>query len=72
MTLLLGIDIGTFETKGVLVRADGTVVAQAKRRHGISTPRPGFVEQDPETNWWVDVCSISAPSDLVWWPRTSG
>ncbi|MGV8876299.1 MAG: FGGY-family carbohydrate kinase [Rhodoglobus sp.] len=57
--LFLGIDIGTFETKGVLVDQHGVVRARASRRHGISTPRENFVEQDADDIWWADVCVIS-------------
>lgn len=55
----VGIDVGTFETKGVLVDADGEVLAMARRRHGISTPRPGHVEHDPESDWWADVTAVA-------------
>lgn len=58
--LFLGIDVGTFETKGVLVDAEGEIVARARRRHGLSTPRPGHVEHDPEQDWWAGLCEISA------------
>jgi len=57
--LLLGIDIGSSSTRGVLARADGTPVAQAERRHGLSLPRPGWVEHDAEKVWWRDLCSIA-------------
>lgn len=57
--MFLGIDVGTFESKGVLVERDGTVVAEARRRHGINTPRPGHVEQDAEHVWWADVTAIA-------------
>lgn len=63
----VGIDIGTFETKGVLVDADGVVIAMARRRHGISTPRPGHVEHDPESDWWADLVGVA--SDLMRDPR---
>ena len=33
MAYTLGIDIGTYETKGVLVGADGQIKAQAARAH---------------------------------------
>lgn len=59
MTAFLGIDIGTFETKGVLVGPDGSVHASARRRHGIATPRPGWVEQDPEAVWWAELASVA-------------
>ncbi|ABL82815.1 MULTISPECIES: FGGY-family carbohydrate kinase [unclassified Nocardioides] len=63
----IGIDIGTFETKGVLVDADGEVLALARRRHGISTPRPGHVEHHPETDWWADLAAVA--SELMKHPR---
>ncbi|GMA15332.1 sugar kinase (plasmid) [Deinococcus metallilatus] len=56
--LLLGIDIGTGSSKGVLVRPDGTIVRSHSVPHDISVPRPGFVEQDADTVWWVDVVTL--------------
>lgn len=55
----IGIDVGTFESKGVLVNAEGKVLALSRQRHGLSTPRPGHVEHDPETDWWVGVTAIA-------------
>lgn len=55
----IGIDVGTFETKGVLVNEAGKILALSTRRHEISTPAPGYVEQDAEKIWWVDVCEVS-------------
>lgn len=57
--MFVGIDVGTFESKGVLVDSDGAVIAEARRRHDISTPAPGQVEQDPESVWWADVVGIA-------------
>lgn len=54
----IGIDIGTFETKGVLVDAGGKVLAMARHRHGLSTPRPGHVEHQPETDWWAGLTEV--------------
>ena len=56
--LLLGVDIGTSSSKGVLVQPDGAVVARASRPHQVSTPRPGWVEHDPEDVWWRDFVAI--------------
>ena len=56
---LLGIDIGTSGSKGVLARPDGTIVARSQREHLLSLPRPGWAEHDPETVWWADALSIS-------------
>ena len=57
--LLLGVDIGTASSKGVLVHADGTVVATATRAHEVSRPHPGWVEHDAQTVWWADFTAIS-------------
>lgn len=50
--MLLGIDIGTSSAKGVLVRADGTLVAQSVVEHEVSRPHPGWVEHDATRVWW--------------------
>ena len=55
----LGIDIGTFESKGVLVDEAGEIVAQASRPHKMLVPKPGWAEHDPELDWWGDFCFIS-------------
>jgi len=55
---LLGIDIGTSSTKAVLVRPDGTVIAETQRPHRLSLPRPGWAEHDAEAVWWTDVLSV--------------
>lgn len=57
--LLLGVDIGTSSTKGVLVTPDGTIVATAQRAHQLSLPRPGWAEHDAETVWWADFVAIA-------------
>lgn len=57
--LLLGVDIGTSSSKGVLVRPDGTVVAVAQRPHQLSLPRPGWAEHDGEAVWWGDFIAIA-------------
>ncbi len=57
--LLLGVDVGTSSTKGVLARPDGEVLATVTKEHGISLPRPGWAEHDAEEVWWrgfVSVC----------------
>ena len=57
--LLLGVDIGTASSKGVLVRLDGAIVATAQRPHQLSLPRPGWAEHDAEAVWWADFVSIA-------------
>ena len=46
--LILAIDQGTTNSKAVLISADGRVVAGGSAPVGISSPRPGWVEQDAE------------------------
>ncbi|MEM2016678.1 MAG: FGGY family carbohydrate kinase, partial [Nitrososphaerota archaeon] len=48
---LLGIDIGTLGSKGVIINADAEVIAQKFIEHDIKVLRPGWVEQDPEVFW---------------------
>jgi xylulokinase len=57
--LLLGIDIGTASSKGVVARPDGEVVATATREHAVSLPRPGWVEHDAESVWWDGVVALA-------------
>jgi len=59
--LLLGIDVGTYSTKGVLARPDGGVLKMHAVEHGMDIPRPGWAEQDPDHVWWddaVEVCKV--------------
>lgn len=56
---LVGIDIGTYGSKGVLVKRDGRVVARVTRAHDMSTPQPGWAEQDADAIWWADFCAIA-------------
>ena len=44
MAYTLGIDIGTYETKGVLVDDSGVIQAQAARKHKMLLPQPGWAE----------------------------
>jgi xylulokinase len=56
--LVLGIDIGTSSSKGVLARPDGAIVATGARAHSLSLPRPGWAEHDAEKVWWADFTSL--------------
>lgn len=56
--VLLGIDIGTSSSKGVLVAADGQIVARATSPHETSYPHPGWVEHDAESVWWADFLAL--------------
>lgn len=56
--LLLGVDVGSSSSKGVLVDVDGAIVAVAQRQHEMAMPRPRHFEQDAEAVWWDEVMSI--------------
>ncbi len=56
--LLLGIDVGTYSSKGVLVELDGTVLKMHVIEHDMAIPRPGWAEQDADQVWWQDVVAI--------------
>ena len=55
----MGIDVGTYESKGVLIDKDCRILCQASQKHGLENPRPGWYEHDAEAVWWGDVCKIS-------------
>lgn len=57
--LLLGIDIGTSSSKGLLATLDGRIVAQHSLAHKFDMPQPGWAEQDADAVWWSDFCQIS-------------
>jgi len=59
VTYTLGVDIGTFESKGVLADASGAVLATAMRPHTLLVPRPGWAEHRPEEDWWGDLVAIT-------------
>ena len=58
-TLTLGIDVGTFETKGVLVDQTGRIIAQAARPHEMIVPRAGWAEHRADEDWWGDFVFIA-------------
>jgi len=47
VTALVGLDVGTSGVKALAVAPDGEVLARSERGYPLSTPRPGWVEQDP-------------------------
>lgn len=59
MGLLLGLDIGTTSTIGILIRLPAEVVALRSRPVTLSSPRPGWAEEDPE-EWWANVRGLLA------------
>jgi xylulokinase len=49
--LLVGLDVGTTGVKAVAITPAGEVVAAAEEGYPLSTPQPGWSEQDPDD--WV-------------------
>ena len=50
---LVGLDVGTTGVKAlVAVAPDGRVLARREHGYPLSTPRPGWAEQDP-ADWWA-------------------
>jgi xylulokinase len=57
-SLFLGLDIGTSGVKAILVAPDGDVRAASTTPLPLSTPHPGWAEQDPERWWEATVASV--------------
>src|SRR5210317_79146 len=59
MAVSLGVDIGTYETKGVLTNEVGQILAQAAIRHEMIVPRAGWAEHRAEEDWWGDFVAVT-------------
>ena len=55
----LGIDIGTFASKGVIINDQGNVITENSVEHGMENPFPNYYEHDADGVWWHDFCCIS-------------
>jgi len=51
VTQLVGLDVGTTGVKALAISPAGDILARAEESYELSTPRPGWAEQDPE-DWW--------------------
>ncbi len=56
---VIGVDVGTYSAKGVLVDADGTVVAEHVVPYELSIPKPGWAEHDADAIWWSSLTTIT-------------
>jgi xylulokinase len=56
--LILGLDVGTQGVKGILVDANGKVVAQQYVEHDCLYPRPDWCEHDMLQNWWRNPVAV--------------
>jgi xylulokinase len=59
MEYFLGIDVGTFESKGMIIDVNGNCIDTAFTAHEMISPKPGYCEHDAEAVWWGDLCKIS-------------
>jgi xylulokinase len=62
MSSLVGLDVGTTGVKALAVSPEGEVLARIEEAYPLSTPQPGWAEQDPE-DWWR--AAESALADLA-------
>jgi len=51
VTQLVGLDVGTTGVKALALSPEGNVLARVEESYELSTPHPGWAEQDPE-DWW--------------------
>lgn len=58
MTCVIGLDIGTTSTVGVLLRLPDQVLAVATRPVTLHARHPGWAEEDP-AQWWANICAIA-------------
>jgi xylulokinase len=65
---LVGLDVGTTGVKAIAITPEGEVVASAEEHYGLSSPQPGWSEQDPE-DWWraseAAIARLGAEGDRV-------
>jgi xylulokinase len=66
---LVGLDVGTTGVKALAISPDGELVGRAEHEYPLSTPRPGWAEQDPE-DWWR--AAEAALADLAVEPAAIG
>jgi xylulokinase len=59
MNYYLGIDIGTFESKGILADQQGNIIASAAKPHKMLVPQAGWAEHRANEDWWDDFTFIS-------------
>ncbi len=54
---VIGLDVGTGGARAVLLTEDGTIAATFQAAYGLSLPREGWAEQDPE-EWWQSSMTV--------------
>ncbi len=56
---LMGVDIGTSESKGCIIDAQGTLIAFSSEKHGMENPKPNYYEHDADKVWLHDLCVLT-------------
>lgn len=56
---LLGVDIGSYSAKGVLLSESGEIVATSTHAHEMRVPGPGLAEHDADADWWGGFCAVT-------------
>ena len=59
MSCFLGIDAGTSGIKAIVLDETGVIHGTGYRECNLITPRPGWVEEDPQ-DWWTACCGAVA------------
>jgi len=54
----LGVDVGTGESKAVLIDEQCRPVCVRSVAHQIENPRPGWYQMDADEIWWGDLCKL--------------
>lgn len=55
---VLGVDIGTTRTKGIILNSRANTVISASLTHSDTGISPGWHEHDPETTWWGEFVTL--------------
>ena len=55
----MGIDIGSSETKGILMDESWKPIHTCTAQHVMENPAPHYFEHDAEGVWWHDFCAVS-------------
>ncbi len=58
MPCVLGLDIGTTSTIGILIRLPDQVLGLISRPVTLNSPHPGWAEEDPR-EWWSNAAAIT-------------
>ena len=65
--LFLGIDIGTYETKGVLVDSVGNIISQASKKHEMIIQIAVQISPQKAFQFFPRlVCKTKVPGYIVW------